>query len=29
MEYARGGELFEFIVSRKRLKEKDACRFLH
>jgi 5'-AMP-activated protein kinase, catalytic alpha subunit len=29
MEYARGGELFEYIVSRKRLREKDACRFLH
>jgi serine/threonine protein kinase len=29
MEYARGGELFEYIVSRKRVKEKDACKFLH
>ena len=29
MEYARGGELFEYIVNRKRVREKDACRFLH
>ena len=29
MEYARGGELFEYIVSRKRVKEKDSCKFLH
>ena len=29
MEYARGGELFEYIVSRKRVREKDACKFLH
>jgi 5'-AMP-activated protein kinase catalytic alpha subunit len=28
MEYARGGELFEHIVSHKRVKEKDAARFL-
>ena len=27
MEYARGGELFEHIVKRKRLREKEACRF--
>ena len=29
MEYARGGELFEYIVNRKRVRERDACRFLH
>lgn len=29
MEYARGGELFEYIVNRKRVREKDACKFLH
>lgn len=29
MEYARGGELFEFIVSHKRVREKEAARFLH
>lgn len=28
MEYASGGELFDYIVSHKRLKEKDASRFL-
>lgn len=27
MEYARGGELFDYIVSHKRVREKDACRF--
>jgi hypothetical protein len=27
MEYAQGGELFDFIVARKRLKEGEACRF--
>ena len=29
MEYARGGELFEYIVNRKRVREKDAAKFLH
>ena len=29
MEYDRGGELFEYIVSRRRVKERDACKFLH
>lgn len=29
MEYARGGELFEHIVHRKRLREKEAAKFLH
>ena len=28
MEYARGGELFDYIVSHKRVKEKEASRFL-
>lgn len=28
MEYARGGELFEFIVSHKRVREKEAAKFL-
>lgn len=28
MEYARGGELFEHIVSHKRVREKDAARFM-
>lgn len=28
MEFASGGELFEYIVKRKRLKEEEACRFL-
>jgi 5'-AMP-activated protein kinase catalytic alpha subunit len=28
MEYAEGGELFDYIVTRKRLKEKEACKFL-
>jgi 5'-AMP-activated protein kinase catalytic alpha subunit len=27
MEYASGGELFEFIVKHKKIKEKEACRF--
>ena len=29
MEYASGGELFEYIVSHKRVKEKEAAKFLH
>lgn len=29
MEYARGGELFEYIVNRKRVREKEAAKFLH
>ena len=29
MEYAWGGELFEYIVNRKRVREKEACKFLH
>lgn len=27
MEYASGGELFDYIVKRKRVEEKEACRF--
>ena len=27
MEYANGGELFDYIVKRKRLQEQDACKF--
>jgi 5'-AMP-activated protein kinase catalytic alpha subunit len=27
MEYANGGELFDHIVKRKRLEEKEACRY--
>jgi serine/threonine protein kinase len=27
MEYASGGELFDYIVKRKRLQEQEACRF--
>ena len=29
MEYAPGGELFEYIVQNSRLEEKEACRFYH
>ena len=29
MEYARGGELFEYIVNNKRVREKVAAKFLH
>eukprot|EP00931_Biecheleriopsis_adriatica_P060043 TRINITY_DN36031_c0_g1_i1.p1 TRINITY_DN36031_c0_g1~~TRINITY_DN36031_c0_g1_i1.p1 ORF type:complete len:650 (-),score=108.60 TRINITY_DN36031_c0_g1_i1:66-2015(-) len=29
MEYACGGELFDYIVEHGRAEEKDACRFLH
>jgi len=27
MEYASGGELFDYIVANQRLKEKEACKF--
>ncbi|KAI9352251.1 kinase-like domain-containing protein [Zopfochytrium polystomum] len=27
MEYASGGELFEYILAHRYLKERDACRF--
>ena len=28
MEYASGGELFDFIVKKKKLNEKEAVKFL-
>lgn len=28
MEYAQGGELFEHIVKKRRLSEKEAVRFM-
>ena len=27
MEYASGGELFDYIVANTRLKENEACKF--
>ena len=29
MEYAPGGELFDYIVTNQRVKEKEACKFFH
>lgn len=29
MEYASSGELFDYIVSNTRIKEKEACKFFH
>jgi len=29
MEYAPGGELFDYIVNHGRAEEQEACRFLH
>jgi serine/threonine protein kinase len=29
MEYAPGGELFDYIVKKKRVSDKEACRFFH
>jgi serine/threonine protein kinase len=29
MEYASGGELFDYIVLKKRLQESEACKFFH
>ena len=29
MEYASGGELFDYIVAHTRVPERDACRFFH
>ena len=29
MEYCKGGELFDFIVKKKRLTEEEACTFFH
>ena len=28
MEYAEGGELFDYIVKRKRLDEAEAIKFM-
>jgi hypothetical protein len=28
MEYASGGELFDYIVKKKKLDEMEACKFL-
>ena len=28
MEYAPGGELFDYIVNKKRLPDKEACRLM-
>jgi len=27
MEYASGGELFDYIVKKKRLSQQEACKF--
>ena len=27
MEYANGGELFDYIVKKKRLPDKESCKF--
>ena len=27
MEYASGGELFDYIVAKGRVKENEACKF--
>lgn len=29
MEFASGGELFDYIVKKSRLDEKESCRFFH
>ncbi len=29
MEYASGGELFDYIVANTRLEEREACRLFH
>ena len=29
MEHASKGELFDYIVSKNKLKEKEACKFFH
>ena len=29
MEYMENGELFDYIVKKKRLKEDEACRLFH
>jgi hypothetical protein len=27
MEYVSGGELFDYIVKKQKLKEEEACKF--
>ena len=27
MEYASGGELFDYIIKKQKVEEKEACRF--
>ena len=29
MEFASGGELFDYIVKKRRLQDSEACRFFH
>ena len=29
MEFVSGGELFDYIVQHQKVKEKEACSFLH
>ena len=29
MEFAPGGELFDYIVKKKRVSDKEAARFIH
>jgi len=29
MEYASGGELFDYIVANKKIKEKEACKVFY
>ena len=29
MEYAPGGELFDYIVKKRRISDSEACRFFH
>jgi len=29
MEFVPGGELFNYIVKKKRLENREACRFFH
>lgn len=29
MEYVEGGELFNYIVKRKKIDEEEACRLFH
>lgn len=29
MEYASGGELFDYIVKKHKITEPEACKFFH